>query len=336
MSKSLGFVSTAHIHFHGFAAAIADAGARIAAVWDDDPDRGRRNAARHGAEFVPRLADLAARPDIDGFAVCAPNNQRLDLLRPLATAGKPVMCEKPLALTIAEARDIRRLVADHDMVLTTGFFRHAYGVYRAAAKAIADGRLGTVTHARFCNAHDGAYRRLFDDPDVAWMADPAIAGGGATLDMGAHAVHLLAWLFGPADQAWATVANHSGIYPAVDDHGVIHIQFSNGVRATAEAGWVNIDKPGELAVFGDAASLHANDVYDAVDGFIVGRDKQTEPLTGPPSGPRAIDRLLAAIDGKVPPDERDAELTAAANAAAIMQAAMQSAVTGAWCAVEAV
>lgn len=332
MTKNLAFVSTAHIHFKGFANFIAESGgaARIAAIWDDDTERGARNAARYQTALVPALADLTARPDIDGFVVCAPNNQRLDLLNQLAPTGKPVMCEKPLALTAPEARDIKALVAAHGMVLTTGFFRQSYGVYRAIAGLIQDGALGNITHARFCNAHDGAYRRYFDDPDVAWMADPAIAGGGATLDMGAHALHLLAWLFGPAEQVWATIANHSGLYPDVDDHGTIHLRFPGGMQATAEAGWINIDGPGELAVFGDAASLHAADAYDKVEGHILGADRQSRPLTGPPSGPRTVDRLLAAIQGKIPAQELEQELNAAANAAAMMDAAYKSAATGTW------
>ena len=79
--------------------------------------------------------------------------------------------------------------------------------------------------------------------------------------MGAHALHLLAWLFGAADQVWATISNRAGIYSRVDDFGIFHIRFSSGLLATAEAGWIDIDEPGKLEIFGDSGSLHAGDLY---------------------------------------------------------------------------
>ncbi len=334
--RSLGFVSTAHIHFKGFAQDLtsSEVAARIGAIWDDDEDRGRRNAALYGADFLPDLAELAARPDLDGFVVCAPNNQRLELLGPLMAAGKPVMCEKPLALTAAEAGAIRDRVRANRMILTTGFFRQSYGVFQKAEALVRDGAMGTITHARFRNAHDGAYRRIFDDPDVAWMRDPAIAGGGGALDMGAHALHLLAWIFGPADEAWATISNRSGVYPELDDDGIMHIRFRNGVLATAEAGWITIDEPGALVICGSSGSLYAADVYEPSTAFIIGADKQRRPVSCPTSEPKGVGRLLAAMDGRVSKESLAQELDAAAHAAAIMEAAYRSNGTGTWQPVE--
>ena len=338
MTKTLGFVSTAHIHFKSFADEISSSGgtARIGAIWDDNADRGRRNGAHCGADFVPDLAELAARDDLDAFVICAPNNQRLTLFEQLAAAGKPIMCEKPLALTATEAQDIRSFVADRNLLVTTGFFRKAYGVYRLADDLLRQKAVGRVTHAAFRNAHDGAYRRIFDDPDVAWMADPCLAGGGGVLDMGAHAMHLLAWLFGPAAETRATILNLADIYPEVDDFGIIHLRFASGLFATVEAGWINIDDPGALAVFGDAGSFHATDKYDSVDAHILGADKQRRRVAVPRSGPKGVGRLLAAMDGKIPKEELAQELEAAANAAAMMEAAYRSNETGAWQAVERV
>lgn len=338
MTKTLGFVSSAHIHFAGFANEIANSNgrARIAAIWDDNEDRGRRNAARVGAEYEAQLGDLAGRQDIDAFVLCAPNNQRLTLLERLAPTGKPVMCEKPLALTASEASACLDLVRAHKLLITTGFFRASYGVYRAAAQTLETGGLGRVTHARFRNEHDGAYRRIFDDSDVAWMVDPAVAGGGGALDMGAHAMHLLAWLFGPADSVWATISNRSGVYPDIDDFGVMQVAFRNGVTASVQAGWITIDEPGDLVIHGQQASLRARDVYDSVQAHIIGPDKQPQPLTEQPSGPKGIARLLAAMDGAIPADELGRELVAAAQAAAIIQAAYKSNDTDAWQRVETV
>jgi len=331
---SLGFVSTAHIHFSGFAREIAGMApdVRAIAVWDDDEDRGRRNAEKLNAGFVGDIEELATRTDIDGYVLCARNNQRLDLLRHLIPSGRAVMCEKPLALSLVEARAIRQLVEAHGAIFTTGYFRKAFAVYRSAARALASGVVGRVTHARVRNAHDGAYRRIFDDPDVAWMTDSQIAGGGGALDMGSHALHLLAWMFGPAEEIWATIANRSGTYPGIDDHGVFQVAFASGAMATAEAGWIGRGGPGALEIFGTEGMLRAIDTQDRRPDALTLLDRSGEsrhlPVSG--CGPRGVARLLAAMEGRVGKEDLADELEASVNAAAMMEAAYRSSEARAW------
>jgi len=331
---SLGFVSTAHIHFSGFAREIAGMApdVRVVAVWDDDEDRGRRNAKKVNAGFVTDIEAIAARSDIDGFVVCAPNNRRLDLMRHLIPSGRAVMCEKPLALSMTEAQAIQRLVEMHGTIFTTGFFRKAFAVYHSAAGALASGAVGRVTHIRVRNAHDGAYRRIFDDPDVAWMTDPEIAGGGGALDMGSHALHLLAWLFGPAEEIWATIANRSGAYPGIDDHGIFQVALANGAIATAEAGWIGRGGPGSLEIFGTEGMLRAIDTYDPEPDALTLLDKGGEPRHLPVSGgcPRGVARLLAAMEGRVGKEDLAAELEASVDTAAMMEAAYKSNAARTW------
>ncbi len=333
-AKTIAFVSTAHIHFAGFADAIAapGSGMQIGPVWDEDPARGQRNAERFGAEWVPDFAALISRPDIDGFILCAPNNQRLAILEPLVAAGRPIMCEKPIGLGAAETRTVCALVERQGAVMTTGYFRQASGAFRAARESLQRGDIGRVTHARVRIAHNGAYRRIFDDPDVAWMTDDAQTGGGGAFDLGVHAMHLLAWFFGQATRVWASIGNRSGIYPQTDDHGVFQVEFVNSVAASAEAGWVNFGGADALEVFGDGGSINVVDRRDGSQIDVMLQAPVSPPfrVEVPADGPRGPARLLAAIRGQITPEERAEELLAAARASAMIEAAYVAQRSGAW------
>ncbi|MEM6459625.1 MAG: Gfo/Idh/MocA family oxidoreductase, partial [Planctomycetota bacterium] len=235
----LAFVSTAHIHTEGFIEALVSGEAEgvVHAVWDDVPDRGRRYAEQAGCGFTADLQAVVEDPAVDAFVVCAENTRHLPLLERLLPRGKPVFCEKPLATSADDARTIARLQQRYGTPLLSGYFLPFDAPMRAAAAALREQRFGRLTHLTYRNAHHAAYGRWFDGPDVRWFTDPALAGGGALMDMGTHAVHALLTLAGPVTSVWASTANVTGRYPGVDDYGVIQLRFASGVLGRAEAGW---------------------------------------------------------------------------------------------------
>lgn len=325
----LAFLSTAHIHTRGFLDNIARAtdGRQAYAIWDDMPERGQRYAAVAGARFVARLEDLVADPAVDGFLICAENTRHLPLLRAVLPAGKPVFCEKPLVTTVAELRELAALLRQHpDTRLHSGYFQPFSAAMQAVAQQLAAGHFGRVTRARFRNAHHAAYGRWFDSPDLQWFHHPALAGGGAMMDMGTHAVHLLRTLFGPATEVWATIHNEAGIYPAVDDYGLAQLRFANGILGTAEAAWTQTGGIGGLEITGSEKSL-----WHTGQEYVTGAPKRpTSPLPAAAARPATVDRLVATIRGEVTTTELQSDLAAAMDAVAILEAAYESARTGQW------
>lgn len=329
----LAFVSTAHIHARPFIEWTRDAtdGRVVHAVWDDVPERGRRHAALAHARFEPDLDGLLRDPAIDGFVICAENTRHLGLLRKILATGKPVMCEKPLATTVADAREIVALLRAHPAALCCGYFLPFSSELRAASAMLARGEFGQVTQIRIRNSHGGAYARLFDSPDLRWFTEPALAGGGAFMDVGAHAVHLARTLFGPVTDVWAEIGNHSGIYPTCDDHGIAHLRFASGVLGTLEASWTETGGENGLEIVGAEKSLwKAGKAY--VTGFH-GRG-EPQPLVSAEKRPAQIDRLVAMIRGELTTEELQADLAACVDAVAIMEACYASAQSGRWTKVE--
>jgi predicted dehydrogenase len=326
---NIAFISTAHIHTKSFIENILKAtdGRKVAAVWDDDAARGQRYAATAGAPFVPDLKALLADPAVDGLVICAENTRHLPLLREVLPAGKPVFCEKPLVTSLADLREIRALVQKYPVPLFCGYFQPWSGAMRAAAKLVHDGALGKITRIRYRNAHHAAYGRWFDNPDLQWFVDPALSGGGAFMDMGTHALHLVRTLFGPVSEVWAEIGNHSGQYPAVDDFGVAQLRFGSGVLGTVEAAWTQTGGLDGLEVVGSEKTL-----WNTAQGYVITGAK--EPIAPLADEPTRIDRLVAIIQGKIDAATLRADLDATLDTVAIMAAAYDAAKKGSWVKVE--
>jgi len=326
---NIAFLSTAHIHTRGYLENIAQAadGRTAYAIWDDVPDRGRRYATNFKSKFVADLDVLLRDPGVDGFVIAAENTRHLPLLKKVLPVGKPVFCEKPLVTTTGEVREVAALLKRHaGTKVHCGYFQPFCGQMQAVAKLVNDGAFGRITRVRFRNAHHAAYGRWFDNPDLRWFQDPELSGGGAMMDMGTHAVHLLRTLFGPVSEIWANIRNEAGIYSKVDDFGIAHLKFASGILGTAEAAWTQTGGIGGLEIVGSEKALWNNGKE-----YVTGSPNQEPMLLTPmPARPTRIDRLVATIVGQVTPDELSADLAAAIDAVAIMEAAYESSKTGRW------
>ena len=321
----IGFVSTAHIHTKSFIEKILAAtdGRKVGGVWDDVAARGQRYAEMAGAPFVADLPALLADTTIDGFVICAENTRHLPLLKQVLPVGKPVFCEKPVVTTLDDLREVRALQSRYNTPLFCGYFQPWTDQIRAVMQLVDAGAVGKVTRVRYRNAHHAAYGRWFDNPDLNWFYDPALSGGGAFMDMGTHAIHLMRTLFGPVREVWAEIGNHSGIYPAVDDYGIAHLRFASGVLGTVEASWTQTGGIGGLEVVGSEKTI-----WNTSRGYVItGSEEPISPLVDLPN---RIDRLVAVIEGKTSAEELKNDLEATFDTVALMSGAYESAKTGRW------
>jgi predicted dehydrogenase len=166
----------------------------LIAVADEVPGRAAEAAARYGfGTATLDWRELAADPRIRAVSIAAPNFLHRELGVDLARAGKHIWIEKPVGLDGADARAVADAVRAAGVQGAVGFnYRNAPAV-AAARNLIADGELGTVTHARF---------RLFSDyaahPEgaLSWRFERARGGSGVLGDLAAHGVDLIRHLLG--------------------------------------------------------------------------------------------------------------------------------------------
>jgi predicted dehydrogenase len=176
----------------------------LVAVADEAPGRAEQAAVQFGFATATRdWRDLAADPRVQAVSITAPNFLHREIGVAMAQAGKHIWIEKPVGLTSDDARAVADAVRQAGVQGTVGFnYRNAPAV-QAARELVRDGRLGTVTHARF---------RLFSDyaahPEGAltWRYERARGGSGVLGDLAAHGVDLVWYLLGEVDSLVADTA----------------------------------------------------------------------------------------------------------------------------------
>ncbi|WP_248928167.1 Gfo/Idh/MocA family protein [Paenibacillus hamazuiensis] len=143
--------------------------------------------------YVTDWRELVERPDIDLIDINAPSDAHKEIALAAAKAGKHIFCEKPLALTLADAREMLQAAEQAGVTHMVGFnYRFAPAVM-LAKKLIEEGRLGQIYHFRAWFLQDWII-----DPDfpLVWRLQKDVAGSGSHGDLGAHLIDLAHYLVG--------------------------------------------------------------------------------------------------------------------------------------------
>ena len=237
----IGMLSTAHGHAHSYAAGLrAIAGVELIGVADDDAPRGQAFAERHGIRaFESTEALLAA--GLDGVVICSANLQHRPLTELAARHTRHILCEKPIATTIADAEAMIDACASTGAQLQIAFpVRFAPPVMRLRA-LLQSGALGQVYSLKATN---------HGQMPGGWFVDRALSGGGAVIDHTVHVIDLLRWFFdAEVSEVFAEVGTdllHDGL--GIDDAGMLSFTLSNGAYGTLDTSW---SRPAAFPTWGD-------------------------------------------------------------------------------------
>ncbi|MFE4466478.1 Gfo/Idh/MocA family protein [Oerskovia sp. NPDC056781] len=184
---------------------------------------------------------LVARDDVDLVDICTPGDTHAEIAIAALEAGKHVLCEKPLANTVAEAELMvaaAEAAAERGVLSTVGFTYRRVPAVQLARQLVVDGRIGTVRHVRAQYLQDWI---ADENVPLSWRLDKTKAGSGALGDIGAHIIDLAQFITGES------ITGVSGILETFVDERPIATGFS-GLSGTAgtEKGPVTVD---DAAVF---------------------------------------------------------------------------------------
>ncbi len=291
----VGFLSTAHPHIDAYVHNVRAAGAHVVGVTDDNADRGARWAAAHQVPWHSSTDDLL-RSGVDAVVICSETVAHRRLVERAAAAGVAVLCEKPLATTVDDARAIVDVCADAGVTLMTAFPMRFSPPLRQTAELLADGALGQVYACTGTNQSELPIRH------GAWFADPALAGGGALMDHTVHVADILRWYLGH-DPVQVYAATNRVLHAedvAVETGGLVMLTYSDGVFATIDASWskpeayptwggLTLEMVGENGTIGvDAFSQHLS-VYGGSQGPL------SWPMWGSDANQGMIDEFVDAV-----------------------------------------
>jgi predicted dehydrogenase len=200
-------------------------GAEVGVVVDVQLERAQDLAGRHQARAHSSISQALSLPDIDAVAICTPSGAHADLVVAALEAGKHVVVEKPLDVSLAAAR--RVAVAPHDSGRqVTVISQHRFDPSALVVReALSSGRLGRVTSG---SASAPWWRSQAYHDSAGWRGTWAMDGGGALMNQGIHTVELLVWFLGRSVEvfAWTGLLAHERI--EVEDTAVATIRFAGG------------------------------------------------------------------------------------------------------------
>ena len=275
---------------------ILAAGGKLVAVADPDP-MARAAAAAIGANAHAGLDAMLADPAVEAIYVATPNHLHRAGVEAAAAAGKPVLCEKPMASTLHDAEAMGDAILRAGIPYGTAFDQRHHPGHAAMRQAILDGTIGTVTAIRIVYACwvDAGFA-----PDN-WRADPARAGGGAMMDLAPHGLDLIEFLLGEPLMDVAALMQHRVQPYAVDDGGVLIGRTAGGVLAQLHVAY-NCPEGlprRRLEVTGTSGQLLALDTMGQVAGgdlwWIDGATGEHTRLTVPDAAASPFTRQMAAF-----------------------------------------
>ena len=280
---------------------------RLAAAWDSDPSA---VPAAIGGAAVTRARTAIGRAD--AVVICAPVDERPGLCVEAARAGRPILVEKPIALTAAESARLAREVARSRTPAAAALFLRELPALRRLAGVLAERLLGRLASVSATWVHSGALDGWFTGPR-AWMRDPARAGVGGFGDLALHLVDALSTLPADAPPALAAVAlDRDGR----GDVGGQAIGTWGTVPLSLRASWAS--RPGgfELVVCGAAGTAT---VREGVLELTTGGGDPQRWVGPPPDAGEALRAFAARLRSRRLP--RDG-LLPAVRAQAVVEAAV--------------
>jgi predicted dehydrogenase len=230
---------------------VAAANAQLCGVFDSNTAANAEVAQAFGARALGSLDDVLAA-DIDAVYIATPVYLHSEHVALCLTAGKHVLCEKPLAASVAEAEVVVALAKSAKRQLGVGLMMRFHAQHQEALRIIREGELGTPVYSR-------AQLSCWYPPiEGAWRQIPEQGGGGSLADMGVHCIDLLEMLFGPVASVSCRIGRLVHGY-ASEDSAVVLLTFANGAIGTVDTYFCIPDESSKnfLELYGSEGSILA-------------------------------------------------------------------------------
>lgn len=213
--------------------AVADIrNAKVAACYDMVPAAADRLAAEIGCNAYHDLDAMLADPGVDIVTICTPSGAHMEPAVAAAKAGKHVIVEKPLEITLKRCDKIIRACEKAGVTLASIFPSRFHESSQVLKRAVDKGRFGRVTIG---DAYVKWYRTQQYYDSGAWRGTWELDGGGALMNQGIHSVDLLIWLMGPVAEITAHAATLAHERIEVEDVCMATLRFQSGALGVIEA-----------------------------------------------------------------------------------------------------
>ncbi len=222
---------------------------KLVAVADINQDSAKAFAEPFGAKSYENYKTLAETETIDAVIISTPPNTHPEIAMYFMQKGVNVLCEKPLCLSVAEAKEMIACAEKSNVKFTMATkFRYVEDVVKAKSMT-ASGVLGDIV--QFENAFTAKV-----DMSKRWNSDSEVSGGGVLMDNGTHSVDIIRYFLGAIAEVLAVETGNTQDL-RVDENVKLLAKTANGVTASVDLTWgINKELPNFISIYGTNGTLH--------------------------------------------------------------------------------
>ena len=221
----------------------ANPDAEVYGFYDINLARAEELAKQYGGKAYASYEELLADPEIAAVSVCAANHVHAEITIAALKAGKHVLCEKPMAVTLEECEAMVAAAKESGKYLMIGQNQRLAKAHAKAKELIEQGAIGKVLTFRTIFGHGGPETWSIDPGSNVWFFDKTKAAMGAMADLGIHKTDMIQYVLGTKiakTQAVLTTLDKkdaTGGLIGVDDNAICIYQMENGIIGTMTASW---------------------------------------------------------------------------------------------------
>ena len=278
----------------------AAAGSQLVAVARARAELAAAFAARHGAgRSFADWRELVRDPEIDAVYVATPVRHHAEQAIAALEAGKHVLCEKPMALSVAECERMREAARSSQRRLGIAYYRHLYPAVLRLKALLASGEIGRPVLVQ-AQAFE-----MFDPPAEhprAWFLTKSQSGGGPMMDFGCHRIEILLDLLGPAREVTGFPANVRFKEREVEDTCVAHFRFESGARAVLAVSHAALESRDNFEIYASEGSAHVPVLNQGLIRIVTraGAREESHPPHANLHQPIVEDFVAAVRDNRAP------------------------------------
>lgn len=235
----VGIISFAHLHALTYAQYLTvHPDVQLTGIWDEDINRGKEMAGKFNTDFYPHLQDFL-ETDIEAVVICSENANHKEHVIAAARAKKHILCEKPIATELSDAKAMVETCRDENVILQIAYPVRFSPVMQQVKEVIASGKIGEVKAISSTN---------HGQMPGGWFINKSLSGGGAATD---HIVHLLdvtRWILNEEVRNVYAELDTKFYEIEVEDCGIVSLELESGVIFTIDPSW---SRPKAFPTWGD-------------------------------------------------------------------------------------
>ena len=281
---------------------------QLVGVYETNPELIERYTRRYRLDaslFFTDLEDMLDELRPDAVSAFGAISEHVAVVRACAPRKVHVMVEKPLATTLADAKEIAALASEHQIHVLTNFETSWYESNQAIKAMVDEGRLGDIRKVLVNDGHEGPKEIGVSKEFLDILTDPAKNGAGALVDFGCYGANLMTWLMAGERPLSVTAVVHQNkpdIYREVDDEATIILQYPKA-QAVLQGSWNWPFSRKDMEVYGTEGYAVAADATTLRTRLRGGNGEDTQrlsPREAPFNDPFSV--LAAVVNGSLEPE----------------------------------